>query len=62
MIRLSFYECSEYHNELIKKAEIERLAKKFRKNSEKKINFRRVVERLYRPRIQTTWGLGGCIQ
>jgi len=58
MFRLSLYECSEYQNELIKKAEIERLVKKFRKNSEKKINFGRVVERLYQPRIQTTWGLG----
>jgi hypothetical protein len=58
MLRLSFYECSEYHNELIKKAEIERLVKKFRKNSEKKIKFGRDVERLYQPRIQTNWGLG----
>ncbi len=58
MFRLSFYECSEYHNELIKKAEIDRLVKKCRKNSEKKNNFGRVVERLYQPRIQTTWGLG----
>ncbi len=58
MFRISFYECSEYHNELIKKAEIERLVKKFRKTSEKKINFGRVVERLYQTRIQTSWGLG----
>ena len=56
MIRLSYYECTEYHNELIKKAEIERLGKTFRETSEKKINFWKVVERLSQPRIQTSWG------
>jgi len=58
MIRLNYYECTDYHSELIKKAEIERLEKKFRKTSGKKINFWRVVERLYQPRFQTSWGLG----
>jgi len=58
MFRLSYYECTDYQNELIKKAEIERLITNSSQTSEKKINFWRVVNRLSRPRIQTSWGLG----
>lgn len=58
MFRLSYYECTEYHKELIKKAEIERLVKISAKSSENKINFWRVMERLFQARIQTSWGLG----
>jgi len=58
MIRLSYYECKEYHNELIKKAEINRLVKKSAKTSREKINFWGFVEMLYQPRIQTSGGIG----
>lgn len=58
MFRLSYYECTDYHNELIKKAEIERLVTNSSQTSEKKINFWRVVDGLSQPRIQTSWGLG----
>ncbi len=58
MIRVSYYECTDYHSELIKKAEIERLVKKFRKTSGKKDQFLGVVERLDQPRFQTSRGLG----
>ena len=54
MFRLSYHECTDYHNELIKKAEIERLVKKSAKSSENTSNFWRVMERLFQERIQTS--------
>jgi len=62
MIRLSYYKCTDYHSELIKKAERERLVKKFRKTSGKKDQILGVVDRLYQPRFQTSRGLGRCAQ
>ncbi|MCJ7717773.1 MAG: hypothetical protein MUO54_14810 [Anaerolineales bacterium] len=58
MFRITYTECKDYQNELIKKAEIERLVKRYVKKHMGKANLLRVVEGLSQPRIEASWNIG----